>query len=626
MPEPSAGPPGDGVWAALRPDAMPALLDGLTDGLLVLDQEWRCAYLNEPAAQMLGRARDELLGRHVWTAFPEAVGGPSSLAYQRARATGERVTTTEFYAPLGRLFEVRAHPVDEQVVVLFRDITDFQQAMDELQEYAGRMAEAERIARFGAWKWDLTDGRLRWSDELQRLYGLEPGTFGGTVEEFVDRLHPDDRDRVRAEILRAVEAVEPFTFQERIVRPDGTERILLARGRVVTDDEGSAVAVVGICSDVTDRVLAERALGLSENRLRELIAHSPNVIAVKDLEGRYTMANPANGRLLGMDPEEMVGRFCADLYEPEVAQQLRENDRTAVAEQRTVVDEVVMVRGDEPRTYDLVTFPLPDDRGQPVEVCTIGMDVTERRAREGERRERAQQLRRITTAIEDDRLELHAQPILDLASGERPTCELLVRLRDEDDPTVLVPPAGFLPGLERHGLVPLLDRWVVGQALARSADRRLEVNLSAVTLRDTAAADEIVDLLSRHPAAARNLTFEITETADPEHFDGAERFGRRTAALGCGLSLDDFGTGFGAFTYLRTLPLRSLKIDRSFVARMTRSEPDRHVVQSIIGIAGQFGLQTIAEGVEDAETLALLHELGADHAQGFHIGRPVPVG
>jgi EAL domain-containing protein (putative c-di-GMP-specific phosphodiesterase class I) len=174
-------------------------------------------------------------------------------------------------------------------------------------------------------------------------------------------------------------------------------------------------------------------------------------------------------------------------------------------------------------------------------------------------------------------------------------------------------------------MIQAIDVWMVRQALSLPAAPAPEVNLSAVTLCDAAARREIVALLRAAPEAARRIVFEITETASPRHLESARDFADQLDALGCGLALDDFGTGFGSFTYLRLLPLRYLKIDRSFVLDLVHSPDDRRVVQSIISIAGQFGLRTIAEGVEDQPTLELLRELGADYVQGFHTGRPAPV-
>ena len=119
--------------------------------------------------------------------------------------------------------------------------------------------------------------------------------------------------------------------------------------------------------------------------------------------------------------------------------------------------------------------------------------------------------------------------------------------------------------------------------------------------------------------------FEITETAAAAHLEAARAFADEITEIGCRLALDDFGVGFGSFTYLRSLPLSYIKIDLSFVRGLVGSRDDRRVVESIIGIARQFGLKTIAEGVEDAATLELLRELGADFVQGYHLGRPAPL-
>src|SRR5687768_3914000 len=157
------------------PQAVVPLLDHLTDGMFVFDAGFHFRYINEPGARMLGRSREQLLGAHAWTEFPEAVGGPSYTAYHRAFRERRPVEVLEYYAPLDTLFEVRAFPSDAGLMVLFRDITEERRVQEERREYAERMAEAERIASFGVWRWEVATDEVRWSDELCRLFGIEPG-------------------------------------------------------------------------------------------------------------------------------------------------------------------------------------------------------------------------------------------------------------------------------------------------------------------------------------------------------------------------------------------------------------------------------------------------------------------
>jgi PAS domain S-box-containing protein len=498
-----------------------------------------------------------------------------------------------------------------------------QRSEEDLREYADRMAEAEQIARFGAWRWEVASGRVHWSEELERLYGLAPGQFAGTVDAFVSFLHPEDRDRVWSHVERALQTLEPFRWEERIVRPDGEVRVLLSQGRPIAGPDGSAAELVGICHDVTERVEAERALGRSEQRMRAIIDNTPSVIAVKDLDGRYLMANAETGKLLGVDPDEVIGQLCVDLFPP-IADQLRANDRRAVAQMYPVYDDTELEVDGETRTFDTVTFALPDAAGEPVETCTIATDVTERRERESERLERLAWEERISSALREDRMCVFAQPVIDLATGGPEWCELLVRMRDAGEEGALHPPAAFLPAAERFGLIQAIDVWMVGKAIEMAPAVASEVNLSAVSLCDAAVRDEIVALLKAAPDDARAIVFEITETAAAEYLEAALEFASDLTGLGCGLALDDFGTGFGSFTYLRKLPLRYLKIDKSFVRDLKGSPDDQRVVRSIIGIAEQFDLRTIAEGVEDGATLELLRDLGAHYAQGFHLGKPAP--
>lgn len=615
-----------GGLSSLSGDALPGLLDRLSNGIVVLGHDWRCRYVNDPVAAMLGQPAAQLLGRQIWPEFPESVGHRLRLACEEAVRSRRSARLVERGDTLSSWFESRVYALDGEVVILFRDIGRERLAHDELVQYADRISEAERILRFGIWEWEIASGRVRWSDELHRIYGLRPGGFGGTVEAFMAHVLPGDRDRVWANVSRSLETLEPFVFEERIRRADGAVRMLLSQGRAIPGPDGYAEAVVGVCHDVTERAEIERALGASERRMRAIIDNTPSLISVKDLTGRYLMSNAESGRVLGMRADDIVGKHCADLFPPEIAEAARANDRRAASEGEPIYGEAVIARGGEPRTYVTSTFALPDDEGFVAETCTIATDVTERREYESSRRERADWTDRIESALHEDRMLIFAQPIVDLSTGAQESSELLVRMRSANDSAEVLAPDSFLLAAERFGLVQLIDIRMVRRATLLPADTRPQVNLSAVTMCDPAARREIVKLLLDAPDAARRIVFEITETAAAQHVEDARAFANEIASLGCRLALDDFGTGFGSFTYLRSLPLSYIKIDLSFVLGLVESVDDRRVVQSIVGIAEQFKLATIAEGVENQATLELLREMGADYAQGFHLGRPTQIG
>jgi EAL domain-containing protein (putative c-di-GMP-specific phosphodiesterase class I) len=190
----------------------------------------------------------------------------------------------------------------------------------------------------------------------------------------------------------------------------------------------------------------------------------------------------------------------------------------------------------------------------------------------------------------------------------------------------LIPPCTFLPAAEQYGLIGDIDRWVIAQAIALAADgRSVHVNLSAQSVADRGLLASIERQLHQTGTDPGNLVFELTETALMDDINTGERFAHGLAKLGCAVALDDFGTGFGSFTHLKRLPVKVLKIDIEFVRNLTTSTSDQHLVKAMVNLALGFGQQTIAEGVEDAQTLELLREYGVDFAQGFHLGRPAPI-
>jgi EAL domain-containing protein (putative c-di-GMP-specific phosphodiesterase class I) len=204
--------------------------------------------------------------------------------------------------------------------------------------------------------------------------------------------------------------------------------------------------------------------------------------------------------------------------------------------------------------------------------------------------------------------------------------ELLIRMLKAPGGEELEEPMDFLPAAERFDLIQVIDGWVVARAVElAAAGHHVEVNLSAKTIADPTQVDRIEREVIESGASPQNLTFEITETAVAENLAAARTFAQRLRTLGCSFALDDFGVGHGTFTYLRHLTVDYLKIDIQFVRDLLSDEGDRQVVRAIVGVAKQFQIKTIAEGVESEATLEELHRMGVDYAQGYWIGQPMPL-
>lgn len=232
-------------------------------------------------------------------------------------------------------------------------------------------------------------------------------------------------------------------------------------------------------------------------------------------------------------------------------------------------------------------------------------------------------------AIVNGELVLHYQPQIDLISGKLLGAEALVRW---NHPTRgLLSPDSFVGIAEHTNLSGELGRWVLNCACAQLAvwqrrygvtDLRMGINVSAADLITVGLVADVASALRRSGVHARNISLEITETAVVADLRSARETLQELTDLGVHLAIDDFGTGYSSFAQLKTLPVQTLKIDRSFVVNIAHNRDDQAIVRSIIELASSFGLQTMAEGVETAQAQAVLVALGCHQAQGYFIGRP----
>ncbi|WP_183130372.1 bifunctional diguanylate cyclase/phosphodiesterase [Rhodococcus sp. SBT000017] len=247
-------------------------------------------------------------------------------------------------------------------------------------------------------------------------------------------------------------------------------------------------------------------------------------------------------------------------------------------------------------------------------------------------RDRHDQMRllgELDTAIRDHQLRVFFQPCLDLESGSVDRVEALLRWQHPREG--LIGPSMFLPDAERTGMLPAITALVLDEALAQCSELRrrginlsVSVNLSVRNLLDETLTEQVAAALAKYSVPAHALEFEVTETTamtDPVRSVNALTSLR---SLGVTIAIDDYGTGYSSLAYLQTLPVQTLKIDRSFVSKMNTDETDASIVRSTIDLARSLGVRVMAEGVEDAGTLDALRELGCDGAQGYILGRPMP--
>lgn len=232
-------------------------------------------------------------------------------------------------------------------------------------------------------------------------------------------------------------------------------------------------------------------------------------------------------------------------------------------------------------------------------------------------------------AIDDHQLFLVYQPKVNIQTGAIIGVEALARWQHPK--SGLIPPDQFIALAERSGFIKPLTMWGLEAALTQSRRWGMEgievpisVNLSARTLHDSRFPNRVEDLLETHGVAAEQLELEITESVimvDPAR---ALDILTRLNCMGISLSIDDFGTGYSSLSYLKKLPVKAVKIDKSFVMHMTQDQNDAQIVRSTIDLAHNLGLKVIAEGVENQEVWNRLLALGCDEAQGYHMSRPLP--
>jgi diguanylate cyclase (GGDEF)-like protein len=395
------------------------------------------------------------------------------------------------------------------------------------------------------------------------------------------------------------------------------------------------------------------------DRLEQLIAlarrsDQPVSVLLMDLD-RFKYVNDALGHQKGdVVLQEVARRLTMLLRDSDTVARLGGDEfaallpRTASAEAQKVASKVaaaldrpIEIEGqnvDVGASIGIATFPEHgDDAATLLREADVAMYAAKRSHSgvqvfsENHSREQQKQLSLLSDArkaIEHDEFVLHYQPKIEIATGRVIGAEGLVRWQHPR--RGLLAPGEFIPFLEQSGHIRSLTRWALragARQAARWSARRLvaSINISARDLVDPDLPRYLQDLLAEHGLNADFLCLELTESAFVDDRGTAFATVERLHDLGVKLAIDDYGTGYSSLAYIQRLPMDELKIDRSFVGKLLHSKDNQTIVRSTIELGHNLGLRVAAEGIEDAEALAMLARMGCDTGQGYYIGRPLSI-
>ena len=352
---------------------------------LAASRRWRDAYA--PGGQeIIGRSHYEIL---PWCHENWKAAHRRGLAGETVRVDEDRYEIADGSIRWGR-WEVlpwwTAAGAVGGIVIFAEDITARKNAEDALRESERRLRLAQDSAQMGTWEWDVVSNHNHWSDEVYRLYGLEPGCCQPSFDAWRDSIHPTDQAAAAATAADALKRSAELNFEWRTARPAGAERWLLSRGQPQFDDQGRLVNYLGIVMDITERKRAELALRASENRLRTLVDTLPDLVWLKDPEGVYLACNHRFEQFFGAEEAKIVGKTDYDFLPPEEVEFFRARDRAAVTAGGPVMNEEMITFASDGHRELLHTIktPMYDEAGRLLGVLSIARDITQLRQNEKE--------------------------------------------------------------------------------------------------------------------------------------------------------------------------------------------------------------------------------------------------
>ena len=573
--------------------------------------------------------------------------------------------------------------VDREVLVrAIRYAIERKRAARELMESQERFALAMLGANDGIWDWDLRTGRVFFSTRWKEMLGFMEHEIGDDPEEWLGRIHPDDRDRVMGEIeLHHKGAIAHFECEHLMKHRDGSFRWYLSRGLAMRGDGGKVYRMAGSQTDVTKRKSAEVQLrhealhdsltnlpnrALLTDHLSMAIAHTRRrrdyqfAVLFVDID-RFKVVNDSLGHVVGDQLLVGVARRIQALLRPSDTVARLGGDEFVIliediADLRDATRVATRVHLSLEKPFQLGTYEVTTTASIGIALSATGYDQPEQILRDADTamyRAKSRGRSRhevfdiamhadalsmlklesdLRRAVEKQEFIIHYQPIVSLEHGHvLRGFEALVRWVHPERGVVY--PSEFIPLAEETGMIMPLGLWVLREACRQmkdwqgrfpaSREMTMSVNLSSRQLFQPNFVGQVEDILTETGLDARHLNFEMTESMILDSEPGVMITLRGLKDLGVRLQIDDFGTGYSSLSYLHRFPIDHLKIDRSFIHRMHESGENLEIVRTITNLASSLKMAVIAEGVENPGQISMLKDLAVKEGQGYFFSRPL---
>ncbi len=662
------------------------IMDNVPARVAYIDTEYRFRFLNRHNEEWLGENRKDLTGRYV----AEVVGDERFAQMQPLlqRVLGGEVVATELMLeqPEGEPRWEAIHYAPNRdaegkvigIYAVHTDVHDQKRNEDALRRANWMLSSHISNTPLAVLEWDRDFRLVRWSPQAEVIFGWDADEVLGTPIDGNLLLHEDDRDAVAGLLATLTGGEEPrATGLTRNNRKDGGTIWCEWYHSALLDEDGKIASILSFVQDVSSRIQAEERL--QHMATRDALTGLPNRLLLHERLAQAITQVKRTGRRVGVlfidldrfkNVNDTLGHRIGDELLKGVTRALsaalRETDLLA----RLGGDEfmVIVEDFDDPavlgqiaqKLLDAVSQPFkieehdiyvtssigisvyPDDSDDPEELLKHA-DVAMYRSKElgrntyqfldadlAQRRLKQHTLEAaLRTALQDDLLQLHYQPLVRISDHRVVGAEALLRWNDPEHGNV--PPQVFIPLAEESGLIHALGEWVLKSAAqqcvawrAEGMPLRVSVNLSARQFYRDDLAQRISDIVRGVGCEPSWIELEVTETSLMHDLDAIRKVLHQLRGEGFTVAIDDFGTGYSSLTHLKHFPIDTLKIDISFIADLESDPQDAAITEAIIGLARGLGLKVVAEGVGTKPQLDFLDARGCDCYQGFWFSKPLP--